>query len=428
MTWTELPSSAARMAAACRDFSTRAPQVTMVSSSPADRDPTPPERNLKLPGREGITGVGLAQQVLVLEEHHRVLGLQRRPQQPDRVRGPGRHHDGETGNVGEDRLPGLGVPDGPAGHVAADRHPQHHRAGERAVGTPPDGGRLALDLVHGRPDVVEELHLGHGPQPPEPLPDGPPDDVGLGQRRVVAAGQTEAALEAEGGAEHAALALHVGQHGLAGVGDVLAEHPDAFVLLHLFVEGAPDGLTEGDDLAAGRRRRTRPRDRRYGRATTWSRTRGRIGPGGGQGPAGRRQHGLAGLLLDAGHLVGGQHPALEEDLLHEDQRIVGGLVGQLVRRAVLALGVLRRMRVGAGHGGVDERRAHAGPDFGHDVGRPGPHLEVIAPVQPVNMEAPEAADQLGDRRRRLIGGWDRNGEAVVGDHEQAPGDGGCTRC
>ncbi len=79
--------------------------------------------------------------------------------------------------------------------------------------------------------------------------------------------------------------------------------------------------------------------------------------------------------------------------------IVGGLVGQLFRRAVLALGVLRRMGVGAGHGGVDERRAHAGPDFGHDVGPPGPHLEVIAPVQPVNMEAPEAADQLGNRRR-----------------------------
>jgi acyl-CoA synthetase (AMP-forming)/AMP-acid ligase II len=35
ITWTELPSSAARAAAACQDFSTSAPQVTIVSSSPA---------------------------------------------------------------------------------------------------------------------------------------------------------------------------------------------------------------------------------------------------------------------------------------------------------------------------------------------------------------------------------------------------------
>ena len=76
-----------------------------------------------------------------------------------------------------------------------------------------------------------------------------PDDVGLGQRRVVATGQTEAALKAEGGAEHASLAFDVGQDRLAGVGDILAEDPDPLVLLHLLVEGPFDGFTQGDDLA-----------------------------------------------------------------------------------------------------------------------------------------------------------------------------------
>ena len=336
-----------------------------------DRDPGRTES--ETPGTGTDPGVGLAQQVLVLEKHHRVLGLERRPQQAHGVGGPGRHHDRKAGDVGEDGLTGLGVPDGPAAHVAADRHPQHHRAGERAVGAPPDGGRLALDLVHGRPDVVEELDLGHGPQAPQPLPYRPADNVGLGERRVVAPGQAEAALEAEGGAEYATLALHVGQHGLAGVGDVLAEHPDAFVLLHLLLEGCAGWLHRAPRPRPGRRRRTRPRDRH---TEAPPRCRG-CWPDRAGAPARARRAAASTVWrassLIVGHLVGGQHPALDEGLLHEHQRIVGGLVGQLVRRAVLALGVLRRVGVGPGHGGMDEGRAHSGPDFGHDVGGPGAH-------------------------------------------------------
>ena len=51
------------------------------------------------------------------------------------------------------------------------------------------------------------------------------------------------------GAEHAALALDVGQHRFAGVGDVLTEDPDALVTGHLFVQREPDGLAEGNHLA-----------------------------------------------------------------------------------------------------------------------------------------------------------------------------------
>ena len=232
---------------------------------------------------------------------------------------------------------------------------------------------------------------------------------------LYAPGQTEAALETEGGAEHPALSLHVGQHRFAGVGDVLAEHPDAFVLLHLFLEGAPDGFAEGDDLAlavvGGFGRGVDIREGHHVVADG-----GRIGPGGGQGPAGGRQHRLAGVLLDLGHLVSGQHPALEQRLFHDHQGIVSGLVRQLLRRAVLALGVLRRVGVGPGHGGMDERRAYSGPDLGHDVGGPGAHLEVVAPVETMDVEAAEATDQLRDGRRRLIRRGDRDGEAVVGHH------------
>ena len=52
-------------------------------------------------------------------------------------------------------------------------------------------------------------------------------------------------------AEDAALALDVREHGLARVGDVLAEHTDALVFCHLLVQRALDRLAERDDLAVG---------------------------------------------------------------------------------------------------------------------------------------------------------------------------------
>ena len=51
-----------------------------------------------------------------------------------------------------------------------------------------------------------------------------------------------------GGAEDAALSLHEGDDVLAGVGDVLPEHPDAFVGLHLLEEGEADRLAHADGL------------------------------------------------------------------------------------------------------------------------------------------------------------------------------------
>src|SRR4029434_718315 len=133
---------------------------------------------------------------------------------------------------------------------AADRHPHDHRAGPRAVRTPADCRRLALQLLHCRPDVVEELYLRRGPKTAYCLPDSAPDDVRLRERRVVAAGDAERAQQAMRRAEHAALAFDVCEHGLARVGNVLSEDADALVLRHLLVQRALDGLAERDDIAA----------------------------------------------------------------------------------------------------------------------------------------------------------------------------------
>src|SRR5437773_1172279 len=58
---------------------------------------------------ERVACVGLAKQVLVLEEQHRVLDPEGGAEQPGGVAGPRRERDQQAGHVGEDRLPALRV-------------------------------------------------------------------------------------------------------------------------------------------------------------------------------------------------------------------------------------------------------------------------------------------------------------------------------
>ena len=126
MTSTLSPSPAS-CSAASSDFCTVAPQVTMVRSRPcADRRGLA-ERDQVVGRRERVPGVLLAKQVLVLEEQHRVLAAEGGAEQPGGVARARRHDDDEAGDVGEDRLAALGVPDRPAGQVAADGDPDHQR-------------------------------------------------------------------------------------------------------------------------------------------------------------------------------------------------------------------------------------------------------------------------------------------------------------
>src|SRR5581483_12180165 len=157
---------------------------------------------------------------------------------------PRREHHDQSGNVREDGLAALAVPDRAAGEVAADGDAQHDGALPLAVRAPADRGRLALDLLHGGPDVVEELDLRTRAQPPYRLADGSPDDVRLRQRCVEAAGDAERPLQAVRRTEHTSLALDLRDHLLRRVGDVLAEDADALVGRHLLVQRAPNRLTE----------------------------------------------------------------------------------------------------------------------------------------------------------------------------------------
>ena len=97
------------------------------------------------------------------------------------------------------------------------------------------------------------------------LADRAPDDVRLRERRVEAAGVAERALQPERDAEHAALAGHLVDDVRVGVGDVFAEHADAFVARHLLVQREPDRLAErhaarvGRDLGIGGHLRDRHR-------------------------------------------------------------------------------------------------------------------------------------------------------------------------
>ena len=164
-----------------------------------------------------------------------------------------------------------------------------------------------------------------------------------------------------GGAEHAALALELGEHGLAGVGHVLAEDPDALVGRHGLVQRAVDGLAEGDGLAVAG---VVDGLEAVGSATTWSST---VAGSGGRRPAPpwRPRPPVSGGLGDPLDVLGREHAGVDERLGHPAQRVVRRLVGQLVGRAVLATAC---RPTECEYGRVTSAWSSAGPDAGAHVG------------------------------------------------------------
>ena len=79
------------------------------------------ERHHVVAARVFALVVGLAVEVLVLEEQHRVVAADRRPQQPGRVLRVRRKHDADARAVREDALARLAVVRRAAAEVAADR-------------------------------------------------------------------------------------------------------------------------------------------------------------------------------------------------------------------------------------------------------------------------------------------------------------------
>ena len=70
--------------------------------------------------------VGLAVEVLGLQEEHRVVAADGGAQQAGGIQGRAGIDHPQAGDVGEGALAALAVVDGAAHEVAADGHPHHH--------------------------------------------------------------------------------------------------------------------------------------------------------------------------------------------------------------------------------------------------------------------------------------------------------------
>ena len=78
------------------------------------------ERNCEI--RAGILRaiVGLAVEMLVLEEQHGIVGANGGAQQSADIERGGRHHHAQAGDVREDNFAALAVINGAAGEISAD--------------------------------------------------------------------------------------------------------------------------------------------------------------------------------------------------------------------------------------------------------------------------------------------------------------------
>ena len=133
--------------------------------------------------------------------------------------------------------PRLRVVDGAAGEIAADGRANDGGRGPGAVRAPAHQGQFIANLVHGRPDVIEELNLDHRLDAAQSVAHGPAYDVRFGERRIEDAIGAKLGLQARGELEDAALSLHfVERLHAAGVGHVFAVDHDALVAAHLVAQ------------------------------------------------------------------------------------------------------------------------------------------------------------------------------------------------
>ena len=186
----------------------------------------------------------------MLEEEHRIVATDRGAEEAVGVeRGRGTDHP-KPGNRGEHRGTGLRMVRRAAFEIPAVRHPHHHRRAEGVVRAPPQRRQLVPELHVGRPDVVEELDLDHRFEPARSQPDGPANDVGLGQRRVVDAVAPERALQPPGDLEHPTLPLHVAEVPFpAAIRHILAEDHDPRIACHFVAQADVEQVDHGGGIA-----------------------------------------------------------------------------------------------------------------------------------------------------------------------------------
>ena len=116
-------------------------------------------------GSRRVGDVSLAEvEGLVLDEHHGVRIGYRAQQQTRYVDGTARHHDLETGDVGQPALEALRVLRRTAVPGPTLR-PQHHRHGQLPTRHEVSLGGAVHELVECERDEVDEHDLENGPHP-----------------------------------------------------------------------------------------------------------------------------------------------------------------------------------------------------------------------------------------------------------------------
>ncbi len=171
--------------------------------------------------------------MLVLEKHYGIVAANGGAQQTGEIERGGRHDHAQTGSVSENSFAALAVIDRAAGEISADGHADNRGAGESARGAPAHQSKFVAKLHHGGPDVIEELNFDDGFQSANGHADGAADNICFGERRIENAVGAIAALQSPGGFEDAALPFHFFDVVFAAdVGNVFAEHNDAFVARH----------------------------------------------------------------------------------------------------------------------------------------------------------------------------------------------------
>src|SRR5262245_60088390 len=101
-------------------------------------------------------------EVLVLAEEDRIAAAAGGTEQGSCIAGVRGHDDAQARTLGENRYAALAVIGPAASQVAADGHPDHHGRRKTVVRPPAQDAELVPELMHRRPDVVEELDLDHG--------------------------------------------------------------------------------------------------------------------------------------------------------------------------------------------------------------------------------------------------------------------------
>ncbi len=322
--------------------------------------------------------------------------------------------------MGEDRLARLAVEDRAALQVAADRDAHDHRARERAVRTPARGRRFRLAAGSSR--ATRSRRTGspaHGRSPRIAWPTARPmmfaSASGVLKQRASPNARCRPNVMPNTPPLPGTSSMTCG----IGVGDVLAEHADAFVERHLLVQREPDRLAERDELGVGRRPAGSPGSSTTGSGpSTWSTT----DAGAGRGAASACSAAARTVSLASARICsacsGVSAPAsiscCSSTVIGSCSRSSSSSSGH----AVLLLVVGERVRVRPGDERVDETRSRAGAHVRDRVRALAPHLEVVAAVHLHDVQAADAAHHLRDRRRVLVGRPHRDRVAVVGDDEQ----------